>query len=41
MYTYWLKEIAAEEDNEPMVMDLVSGSECSSDTDTAGLKEGI
>ena len=32
---YWLKEIAAEEDHQPVVIDLASDSDCSSDTDTA------
>ena len=40
-YTYWLKEIAAEEDHEPVVIDLASGSDYSSGTDTASMTEGI
>ena len=38
---YWLKEIAAKEDHEPVGTDLASGSDCSSDTDTASMTEGI
>ena len=38
---YWLKEIAAEEDLEPVVIDLASASDCSFDTDAASETEGI
>ena len=40
-YTYWLEEIAAEEDHEPVVIDLAPGYDCSSDNDTASMAEGI
>ena len=38
---YWRKEIAVEEEHEPVVIDLALDSDCSSDTDTASEKENI
>ena len=38
---YWRKEIAVEEEHEPVVIDLSSDSGCSSDTDTASETEGM
>ena len=39
--TYWANEIAVEEEHEPVVIDLASDSDCSSDTDTASESEGL
>ena len=36
-----VKEIAAEEDHEPVVIDLASDSDCSSNTDTASETESM
>ena len=36
-----VKEIVAEEDHEPVVIDLASVSDCSSDTDTDSETEGM
>ena len=38
---YWRKEIAVEEEHEPVVIDLASDSDYSSDTDTASETEGM
>ena len=38
---YWRKEIAVEEEHGPVVIDLASDSDCSSDTDTASETEGM
>ena len=37
----WLKEIAVEEEHEPVVIDIASDSDCSSDTDVASETEGM
>ena len=38
---YWLKGVWVEEDHESVVIDLASGSDCISDTDTARKTEGM
>ena len=39
--TNWANEIAVDEEHEPVVIDLASDSDCSSDTDTASETEGL
>ena len=39
MYTYWLKKIAIKEEHEPVVIDLASETDYSSDDDTASKTE--
>ena len=38
---YWEKEIAVEEEHEPVMIGLASDPDCSSDTDTASETEGM
>ena len=39
--TYWANAIAVDEVHEPIVIDLASNSDCSSDTDTVSETEGL
>ena len=38
---YWRKKFAVEEEHKPVVIDLASDSDCSSDIDTASETEGM